>query len=501
MIVFIKENSYIFLIKNNLTKFISIVKIYIGEIMIRKSNRFLVTIVMVLFLAVSLYSVTRSIYIWDVAGSGARFPDPDSPTDTIRPHEAWGRALDSIIADAGSLYAIDDDIEWVWGTDFPLDLNPYHLIIMCTGWQGTGAPILRPDTLSRLMDHLDRTGRTPGSQTALIIEGNDFAFLYADTSSGHYTYRDPFSDYVGALLLDNDEGPPGVLSGENGSLAEGMAFNYALSTGPTTSMDDIIINPDGPYVSHAHYLFNASRKCPARGMQRRSYSPGSVVLLPFQFGNIPRGGANTREQLLARILDFCVMPIPEILTTYDSDTLIPGDLHSIEYQVYDNRCVTVAEIEYSHDAGSTWIIMDSIAYPEDSTSYEFTVPTTEGDTCFIRVTAYDSVYNAVADTSLQFTIYDPEGIDDEVDLPEENNIIASPNPFNSTVSLEVRSTTEDILNIYTIRGRCLATIDIKSGFNSVLWNAKDENNRELPAGIYFAKLRKSGAINRLVLLK
>ncbi len=446
----------------------------------------------------SLVGLDRIIYIWDGAGTRASFPHPDSASYEIRPKDAWVEAIDKINADDGSLYAMRDNLVCYSGTDFPTMLNEYHVIILSLGWQGSDALNLDSSKRAQLVEFLDSTGRVPSSQTALIIEGNDFAALYADTGS---FYAGTFADYVGAVLLTDDMGTPSQLMGEEGSLAEGLTFGYANvpGTGPCTSMDDVGTNDALWDKHHLSYLFNASVKSPARGIQRRSYSPGATVLLAFQFGNIPSGGACNKEHLLARILDFCVMPLPEIITDFGEVILQVDSTYNFEYTVYDNRCVTEAVIEYSVDNGENWLPLETVQYPAMDTTltFNFTVPPGASSNSYIRIFATDSVDNYTADTVQIRT----SGIGEGVPLPENQSIAAYPNPFNATVALSVEANTESVISIYDLDGRRVAKLNVPGGKNTVYWNGTGSNSEGLPAGIYLARLSGSNKVAKLVLLK
>lgn len=466
------------------------------------SREFKIYIFLIILSIGSIFAITRSIFIWDAVPS-ATYQHPDSShTFMIHPRDAWIEAIEKLQRDStGAIYGLKDTLYYSWSAFFPFDLNPYHIIIISMGWAGAGAAVLSPAQQALLINHLNRTSRDPDTQTALIIEGNNFAYLYCDTSSTHYTYASPFADYVGALLRFSDAGHPGDLVGEPGSLAEGLVFRYATTSGgPSISLDDIYLNSSAPYASHAAYIFNASSKSPARGLQRRSYSPGAVVLLPFQFGNIQRG-ANTKEQLLARIIDLAVVPIPIITHDLAGETLQVGYNYSVDFSVWDNKCVKLAIFDYSYNAGGTWHTLDTLVLPPSIASFHFRVPATPGTECYLRMFAYDSVGNFLADTVGPFVIYDPGFIEENKNLPSRQSIFAYPNPFNSFVKISVNVDVASKVVIYDVSGRIVAEYSVDAPSAEIIWDGSSIENIRQSSGVYLARISGLDRFCKIIYLK
>ncbi|MEE9465374.1 MAG: T9SS type A sorting domain-containing protein, partial [Candidatus Neomarinimicrobiota bacterium] len=68
-----------------------------------------------------------------------------------------------------------------------------------------------------------------------------------------------------------------------------------------------------------------------------------------------------------------------------------------------------------------------------------------------------------------------------------------PNPFNpvTTIDFKLPITTQVILLVYDILGRQVSELinaPQAAGYHSVVWNGKDGSGRELPTGIYIARL-------------
>jgi hypothetical protein len=83
-----------------------------------------------------------------------------------------------------------------------------------------------------------------------------------------------------------------------------------------------------------------------------------------------------------------------------------------------------------------------------------------------------------------------------------------PNPFNpeTTISYDIAEETDVTLDVYNIRGQKVKTLvneRMKPGYNSVIWNGKDDNNRNVASGVYFYRLKTSDKTltKKMMLLK
>jgi len=83
-----------------------------------------------------------------------------------------------------------------------------------------------------------------------------------------------------------------------------------------------------------------------------------------------------------------------------------------------------------------------------------------------------------------------------------------PNPFNpsTTLNFSLPKTAPVKLVIYNIRGqkvKVLLNESLDCGNHSVVWNGRDDGNRPVASGVYFARLEQSGVtkINKMMLMK
>jgi len=99
------------------------------------------------------------------------------------------------------------------------------------------------------------------------------------------------------------------------------------------------------------------------------------------------------------------------------------------------------------------------------------------------------------------------------DLPpgiaEAGLLAAWPNPFRSstTLRLSLESRREVELGVYDVTGRLVRRLDgglLEAGERELIWDGRDDGGRELPAGVYFAGLKRGGEIEgraKLLLVK
>jgi hypothetical protein len=87
----------------------------------------------------------------------------------------------------------------------------------------------------------------------------------------------------------------------------------------------------------------------------------------------------------------------------------------------------------------------------------------------------------------------PAGVDDEEILPESPVVYQNfPNPFNPSTTIEFNLPEQSRvdLKIYDIRGRLVKNVASKefpAGLNQVIWDGKNDGDKNVTSGIYFYK--------------
>ena len=83
-----------------------------------------------------------------------------------------------------------------------------------------------------------------------------------------------------------------------------------------------------------------------------------------------------------------------------------------------------------------------------------------------------------------------------------------PNPFNpiTTIKFDVPELTHINLIIYDIRGREIVRLldkEISPGYQSIIWNTRNNFNRPVSAGVYFYQIQSKDYVKtrKMILLK
>ncbi len=97
---------------------------------------------------------------------------------------------------------------------------------------------------------------------------------------------------------------------------------------------------------------------------------------------------------------------------------------------------------------------------------------------------------------------------------EHNPVLVSklmqnyPNPFNptTTIRFSIKQGTQTELNIFNLKGQLVKTLvnePLPAGLHNVLWNGKDNNNRNVASGMYFYRLESGSykSVKKMLLLK
>jgi hypothetical protein len=89
----------------------------------------------------------------------------------------------------------------------------------------------------------------------------------------------------------------------------------------------------------------------------------------------------------------------------------------------------------------------------------------------------------------------------EIVKPEKKTVSSYPNPFRSGQSVNFKSENDKIskLDIYNIKGQKVFSCSNNS--NSMQWNGKDLNNKNVANGIYFAKVKVGNTIINKKIIK
>ena len=91
-------------------------------------------------------------------------------------------------------------------------------------------------------------------------------------------------------------------------------------------------------------------------------------------------------------------------------------------------------------------------------------------------------------------------IEDEMIVPREMMLLQPyPNPFNNSliIPIEVNTNESAVLVITNLLGQRIKSFDLKKskmGKNKIIWNTRDDNNRDISSGIYIVTLKTNSKI-------
>ncbi|MCK4653211.1 MAG: T9SS type A sorting domain-containing protein, partial [Candidatus Cloacimonetes bacterium] len=110
-----------------------------------------------------------------------------------------------------------------------------------------------------------------------------------------------------------------------------------------------------------------------------------------------------------------------------------------------------------------------------------------------------------------FPPFEPEvSTDDMSVIPSIIKLCGNyPNPFNpeTNISFSLKADSKVVLEIFNIKGQKIRTLvnnNMNAGFYNVVWNGKDNNNRNVASGIYFYKMKAGGrytSTRKMILMK
>jgi hypothetical protein len=125
---------------------------------------------------------------------------------------------------------------------------------------------------------------------------------------------------------------------------------------------------------------------------------------------------------------------------------------------------------------------------------------------------YDIVGNPrIIESAIDIGAYQcpsPNNIDDKLILPTVFSVESFPNPFNPSITIKFTMNNADdcLLTVYNIKGEKIKTLAnryFKEGIHEVIWNGKDNDDKEVSSGIYFyfLKVGEYSSVKKITLLK
>ncbi len=188
------------------------------------------------------------------------------------------------------------------------------------------------------------------------------------------------------------------------------------------------------------------------------------------------------------------------------ENLVIGSPYNIIWTDSDNVGISAHRIEYSTNAGSTWLVIRDWT-AGDPHSYLWTVPNTATNRARIRIFCRDGAGNVASDMSnADFIIRQAGSFVDEryAEIPEQYSLApAYPNPFNgrTVIYFGLPESGPASVEIFDCAGRKVATI--AEGYFTAGWHKAVFDASGMASGVYFNRITAGSfsETGKLMLLK
>ena len=157
-------------------------------------------------------------------------------------------------------------------------------------------------------------------------------------------------------------------------------------------------------------------------------------------------------------------------------------------------------------AGFTPTMEDSVTQSYGPDTSMIVIGLTTGTTYYFRVSAVDTYGNYSAYSDEVSATPGTVGIVDRAGIPEVYALHPNyPNPFNpsTTIRYDMPEAGEVTLIVYDMLGREVVRLvqgRVEVGYQGVIWNGRTEYGREVPSGIYIARMITAGYTKSMKML-
>jgi len=156
---------------------------------------------------------------------------------------------------------------------------------------------------------------------------------------------------------------------------------------------------------------------------------------------------------------------------------------------------------------------DIIAFARTNEDGDFTLVNIPNENIQViaSIMGYQSVsenMTVTGDETISYTMTSALSNDNSTTPMVKTQINNYPNPFNpsTTISFTLANDEQVSLDIYNIKGQKVKSFfneKMTKGNHQVVWNGKDNNNKDVTSGIYFAKVKgqMTNATRKMLLIK
>jgi hypothetical protein len=154
-------------------------------------------------------------------------------------------------------------------------------------------------------------------------------------------------------------------------------------------------------------------------------------------------------------------------------------------------------VKYSTDYGVTWSQETRLSFGDDDSDS----PIASSTNSIIHILWGDRRPGATGLYYIGNDLHD--NIGDEIIPSRYSQLISYPNPFNSSTIIKYPQNEGGEIGIYNLLGQKVKALRISLNGGQVVWNGTDSNNKAVPSGVYFARVKASeiGIGAKLLLLR
>ncbi len=176
------------------------------------------------------------------------------------------------------------------------------------------------------------------------------------------------------------------------------------------------------------------------------------------------------------------------------------------YAIGGNSADDTFEVDISGDGGATWVPFERVSDNENSwinvtkdiSQFFDLLPST----IQLRFLACDLNSPGLVEAAIDdivINVYVPNAASAPEGIPTRTGLtLTRPNPFqpSTTIQYALAKPVHVRMVIYDVAGRVVRTLvneDRPAGYQSVIWNGRDDRGASVPSGIYFCRFRASGS--------
>ncbi|MDZ7261907.1 MAG: T9SS type A sorting domain-containing protein, partial [candidate division KSB1 bacterium] len=248
---------------------------------------------------------------------------------------------------------------------------------------------------------------------------------------------------------------------------------------------------------------------------------GEYILTPQKFGfrfeppsrSYQPLNSNQENQIFTAI--DTLRPMVELVYPNGGEILSAGSQDTIRWRVWDNVAVDSIWIYFSPANDSDWAVIAHIQ--ANDSSYIWSVPEINSNTCHLKILASDWVGNIGQDvTEATFSINTTLVADRlSSEVPRDFAVGQNyPNPFSvtgvsgnvgTTLQFQLPEPCQVSIEVYNVMGQLVSIVfkgSLKAGYHQVFWDGKDFSGQCLASGIYFYRIQAGtfSQIKRMLLV-